>query len=128
MSTKRPPKANEVVQKQLLRGTQKSTKQQATVKTHTSPSFYQQKDIKKVTVPLTSTSSQNKYRVPQLQTTEGLANHIDQFKAKTGPKYNDVCDLTPRSKAIVTERVMFYIFKVTQNNKLTSTFIRSLIS
>lgn len=107
--SKRNPKANEVVQKQLLRGTQKSTKQQVTVKTHTSPSFLQQKD-RKVPVPPTSTSSQNKYQVPQLQTTAGLANHIDQFKAKTGPKYNDVCDLTPRSKAIVTERVMFYVF------------------
>lgn len=35
----------------------------------------------------------------------GLANQIDQLKAKTGPKYNDICDLTPRSKAVVTERV-----------------------
>lgn len=113
--SKRNPKPNEVVQlisKRLIRGTQKSTKQQqATVKTHTSPSLYQQKEIQ---VP-TATSSIDKYRVPQLQTTMRLSNQIDQFKAKTGPKYNDVCDLTPRSKALVTERVRNFVFKLYAN-------------
>lgn len=109
MFSKRP-KAT-AVQKQLLRGTEKSTnKQQSSVKTHTSPSFYQQKNVRKPDVPCMATSSQDKYRLPQLQTTLGLVNHIDKFKAKTGPKYKDVCDLTPRSKAVVTERVIFFKF------------------
>lgn len=99
-------KTNPIVKKQLVRGTQKFT-QKASVKVHTSPSLYQQqKDIRTAT----ATSSKEKYRVPQLQATMGLAKQIDEFKAKTGPKYNDVCDLTPRSKAVVTERVKFCCF------------------
>lgn len=103
MSSKR----NVIVQKQLIRGTQKSTLQ-ATVKSHTSPSLYQQKDIRAIPTIPTVTSSKDKFRVPQLHATIGLAKQIDQFKAKTGPKYNDVCDLTPRSRAVVTERVRFF--------------------
>lgn len=106
MFAKHNPKPSGIVQKKLIRGTQKST-QQATVKTHTSPSLYQQKELR--TVP-SVTSRKDKYRVPQLQATMGLANQIDQFKAKTGPKYNDVSDLTPRSKAVVTERVKYFVF------------------
>lgn len=104
MSSKQKSKPSTIAQKQLIRGTQKST-QQATVKSHTSPSLYQQSQKE---VPIAATAaSKNKYLVPQLQATMRLAKQIDQFKAKTGPKYNDVSDLTPRSKAIVTERVNF---------------------
>lgn len=107
MSSKPNAKPNVIVQKHLIRGTQKPTLQ-ATVKSHTSPSLYQQqKDIR--TIP-TATSSKDKFRVPQLHATMGLARQIDQFKAKTGPKFNDVCDLTPRSKAVVTERVKNIFF------------------
>ncbi|XP_037037684.1 uncharacterized protein LOC119075357 [Bradysia coprophila] len=96
------PKPNIAVQKQLVRGTQK-TNRLATVKTHTSPSLYQQNNpIRTVTA---AASTKDKYRKPQLQATMGLAQQIDQWKAKTGPKYNDVCDLTPRSRAVVTERI-----------------------
>ncbi len=97
-----------IVQKTLVRGTQKST-QTASVKSHTSPSLYQQQQHKNIRTGTTATASNDKYRAPQLQATMGLANQIDQFKAKTGPKYNDVCDLTPRSKAVVTERVKFCV-------------------
>lgn len=111
MSTKRNPKIKEVVQKQLLRGTQKPIKHKAdAVKTHTSPSLYQNqnKDLRNpLNVPCSTVSSHDKYRVPQLQTTLELANQIDKFKGKTGPKYKDVCDLTPRSKAVVTEHVIY---------------------
>lgn len=116
--SKRNPKSNgigDLTSKQLIRGTQKSTKQhQATVKTHKSPSLYQDQQ-KEIRVP-TANSSKEKYRVPQLHTTMGLANQIDQLKAKTGPKYNDVCDLTPRSKLLVTERVKYYFLYTTLRN------------
>lgn len=97
------PKPTITVQKQLVRGTQKSNRL-ASVKAHTSPSLYQQhNEIRTVNA---TASIDDKYRKPQLGlATMGLANQIDQFKAKTGPKYNDVCDLTPRSRAVVTERV-----------------------
>ncbi|KAJ6646193.1 Myosin-VIIa, partial [Pseudolycoriella hygida] len=40
-----------------------------------------------------------------VQTTMALSNKIDEIKAKSGPKFKDVSDLTPRSKAVVTERI-----------------------
>lgn len=51
----------------------------------------------------------SKYQTPELQSCLGVAKKMEQIKSAPIPKAHSLSDLTPRSKAFITEQVNFYL-------------------